>query len=84
MGYVLRTSGRHQIRLAVLAAEVFGLTSVPLRRRGDAWDAAHAALIPIWLSVALRHEASQRQRPTELQVSPIRCWPCQVTVYKLV
>ena len=30
MGYVLRTSGRHQIGLAVLAAGVFGLTSVPL------------------------------------------------------
>ena len=30
MGYVVRCSGRHQIGLAVLAACVFGLSSVPL------------------------------------------------------
>ena len=30
MGFVIRCSGRHQIALAVLAAGVFGLSSVPL------------------------------------------------------
>jgi hypothetical protein len=30
MGYVVRSSGRHQIALAVLSAAVFGLSSVPL------------------------------------------------------
>src|SRR5215204_571713 len=30
MGFVLRCSGRHQIALALLAAGVFGLSSVPL------------------------------------------------------
>jgi ABC-type multidrug transport system fused ATPase/permease subunit len=30
MGYVVRSSGRHQLALAVLSAAVFGLSSVPL------------------------------------------------------
>ena len=30
MGYVVRSSGRHQLALALLAAAVFGLSTVPL------------------------------------------------------
>src|SRR5471030_2289848 len=55
MGYVLRTSGRHQIGLAVLAAGVFGLTSVPLeiQRRivNDAINTAATETI-FWLALA--------------------------------
>ena len=55
MGYVLRTSGRHQIGLAVLAAGVFGLTSVPLeiQRRivNDAIKNGATATI-VWLALA--------------------------------
>jgi ABC-type multidrug transport system fused ATPase/permease subunit len=55
MGYVLRTSGRHQIGLAVLAAGVFGLTSVPLeiQRRivNDAIKNGATETI-VWLAIA--------------------------------
>lgn len=55
MGYVLRTSGRHQIGLAALAAGVFVLTSVPLelQRRivNDAIKSGATATI-VWLAVA--------------------------------
>jgi ABC-type multidrug transport system fused ATPase/permease subunit len=55
MGYVLRTSGPHQIGLAVLAAGVFGLTSVPLeiQRRivNDAIKNGATATI-VWLAIA--------------------------------
>src|SRR5471030_194119 len=55
MGYVLRTSGRHQIGLAVLAAGVFGLTSVPLeiQRRiiNDAIKNGATQTI-VWLALA--------------------------------
>ncbi|MBS0541056.1 MAG: ABC transporter ATP-binding protein [Proteobacteria bacterium] len=55
MGYVLRSSGVHQIGLAVLAAGVFGLTSVPLeiQRRivNDAIKNGATATI-LWLAAA--------------------------------
>jgi ABC-type multidrug transport system fused ATPase/permease subunit len=55
MGYVLRTSGRHQIGLALLAAGVFGLTSVPLeiQRRivNDAIKNGATETI-VWLAIA--------------------------------
>jgi len=55
MGYVLRTSGRHQIGLAVLAVGVFGLTSVPLeiQRRivNDAIKDGATSTI-VWLAIA--------------------------------
>ncbi len=55
MGYVLRSSGRHQIGLALLAAGVFGLTSVPLeiQRRivNDAIKDGATATI-LWLAAA--------------------------------
>ena len=55
MGYVLRTSGRHQIGLAVLAAGVFGLTSVPLEiQRRIVNDAIKngATQTIVWLALA--------------------------------
>jgi ABC-type multidrug transport system fused ATPase/permease subunit len=55
MGYVLRTSGRHQIGLAVLAVAVFGLTSVPLEiQRRIVNDAikSGATMTIVWLALA--------------------------------
>ena len=55
MGYVLRTSGHHQVGLAVLAVGVFGLTSVPLelQRRivNDAIKNGATSTI-VWLAIA--------------------------------
>jgi len=55
MGYVLRSSGHHQVGLAVLAVGVFGLTSVPLeiQRRivNDAIKNGATSTI-VWLAVA--------------------------------
>ena len=55
MGYVVRSSGRHQVALAVLSAAVFGLSSVPLelQRRvvNDAIKNGATETI-FWLAVA--------------------------------
>lgn len=55
MGFVMRCSGRHQIVLALLAAGVFGLSSVPLelQRRivNDAIKAGTVSTI-LWLAAA--------------------------------
>ena len=55
MGYVVRSSGRHQIALAVLSAAVFGLSSVPLelQRRvvNDAIENGATETI-LWLAIA--------------------------------
>ena len=55
MGYVLRSSGKHQLGLAVLAVGVFGLTSVPLeiQRRivNDAITNGATTTI-VWLAIA--------------------------------
>lgn len=54
MGYVVRYSGRHQIGLAMLAAGVFGLSSVPLElQRRIVNDAIKngAARTIIWLAI---------------------------------
>ncbi|MBN9085645.1 MAG: hypothetical protein J0J01_01945 [Reyranella sp.] len=55
MGYVLRTSGKHQLGLAALAVGVFGLTSVPLeiQRRivNDAIKNGATETI-VWLAIA--------------------------------
>lgn len=55
MGYVVRSSGRHQIALAVLSAAVFGLSSVPLelQRRvvNDAIKNGATETI-MWLAIA--------------------------------
>src|SRR5882757_11563657 len=55
MGYVVHSSGRHQIALAVLSAAVFGLSSVPLelQRRvvNDAIKNGATETI-MWLAIA--------------------------------
>src|ERR1043165_9052394 len=55
MGYVVRSSGRHQIGLGVLSAGVFGLSSVPLelQRRivNDAIKNGATETI-LWLAIA--------------------------------
>jgi len=54
MGYVVRSSGRHQIALAVLSAAVFGLSSVPLElQRRIVNDAIKngATKVILWLAV---------------------------------
>lgn len=55
MGYVVRCSGRHQVGLAVLAAAVFALSSVPLefQRRivNDAIKSGATEAI-VWLAIA--------------------------------
>src|SRR5260221_5768167 len=55
MGYVLRSSGRHQIALAALSAAVFALSSVPLElQRRIVNDAIKngATKVILWLAVA--------------------------------
>ena len=55
LGYVVRSSGRHQIGLAILSVAVFGLSSVPLelQRRivNDAIKQGAAETI-VWLAIA--------------------------------
>jgi ABC-type multidrug transport system fused ATPase/permease subunit len=54
MGYVVRSSGRHQIALAALSAAVFGLSSVPLElQRRIVNDAIKngATKVILWLAV---------------------------------
>jgi ABC-type multidrug transport system fused ATPase/permease subunit len=55
IGYVVRSSGRHQVALALLSAAVFGLSSVPLElQRRIVNDAIKngATSIIMWLAVA--------------------------------
>ena len=55
MGYVVRSSGRHQIALAVLSVAVFGLSSVPLelqRRIVNDAIARGATETILWIAVA--------------------------------
>lgn len=55
MGYVVRSSGRHQVALAALSAAVFGLSSVPLElQRRVVNDAIKNGAVEtiMWLAVA--------------------------------
>src|SRR4029453_16766349 len=55
IGYVVRSSGRHQIALALLSAAVFGLSSVPLElQRRIVNDAIKNGAIEtiLWLAAA--------------------------------
>lgn len=55
MGYVVRSSGRHQVALAALSAAVFGLSSVPLElQRRVVNDAIKNGAIEtiMWLAIA--------------------------------
>src|SRR5882757_2186508 len=54
MGYVVRSSGRHQIALALLSAAVFGLSTVPLElQRRIVNDAIKSGAIRtiLWLAI---------------------------------
>jgi hypothetical protein len=76
MGFVLRCSGRHQIALALLAAGVFGLSSVPLelQRRivNDAIKNGATETI-FWLAVAYAGVALVEQA-LKLALNIYRAW----------
>jgi ABC-type multidrug transport system fused ATPase/permease subunit len=85
MGYVLRSSGKHQIGLAVLAAGVFLLTSVPLeiQRRivNDAIKNGATATI-VWLAVAYAGVALLEQA-FKLALNVYRGWVSEDAVRTL-
>ena len=76
MGFVLRCSGRHQIALALLAAAVFGLSSVPLelQRRiiNDAIRSGATETI-FWLAAAYAGVALLEQA-LKLALNLYRAW----------
>ena len=76
MGFVLRCSGRHQIALALLAAGVFGLSSVPLelQRRivNDAIKSGATETI-FWLAAAYAGVALLEQA-LKLALNIYRAW----------
>jgi ABC-type multidrug transport system fused ATPase/permease subunit len=76
MGFVLRCSGRHQIALALLAAGVFGLSSVPLelQRRivNDAIKSGATETI-LWLAAAYAGVALLEQG-LKLALNLYRAW----------
>jgi ABC-type multidrug transport system fused ATPase/permease subunit len=85
MGYVLRTSGKHQIGLAALAAAVFCLTSVPLelQRRivNDAIKHGATATI-VWLALAYAGVALLEQA-FKLALNVYRGWVSEDAVRRL-
>ena len=85
MGYVVRCSGRHQIGLAVLAAGVFGLSSVPLelQRRivNDAIKNGAAETI-VWLALAYVGVALVEQG-LKLALNVYRSWVSEDAVRTL-
>ena len=76
MGFVLRCSGRHQMALAVLAAGVFGISSVPLelQRRivNDAIKTGATRTI-VWLAIAYAGVALVEQA-LKLALNIYRAW----------
>jgi ABC-type multidrug transport system fused ATPase/permease subunit len=85
MGYVVRCSGRHQIGLAVLAAAVFGLSSVPLElQRRIVNDAikSGATKIIIWLAIAYAGVALVEQG-LKLALNVYRAWVSEDAVRTL-
>jgi ABC-type bacteriocin/lantibiotic exporter with double-glycine peptidase domain len=85
MGFVLRCSGHHQIALAVLAAGVFGLASVPLelQRRivNDAIKNGATETI-FWLAVAYAGVALLEQA-LKLALNVYRAWVSEDAVRSL-
>jgi hypothetical protein len=76
MGFVLRCSGRHQIALALLAAGVFGLSSVPLElQRRIVNDAIRNGSIEtiLWLGAAYAGVALLEQA-LKLALNLYRAW----------
>jgi ABC-type multidrug transport system fused ATPase/permease subunit len=85
MGYVLRSSGKHQLGLAALAVGVFGLTSVPLeiQRRivNDAIKNGATETI-VWLAVAYAGVALLEQA-FKLALNVYRGWVSEDAVRTL-
>jgi ABC-type multidrug transport system fused ATPase/permease subunit len=85
MGYVMRCSARHQVGLAVLAAGVFGLSSVPLefQRRiiNDAIKSGATRTI-LWLAVAYAGVALLEQG-LKLALNVYRSWVSEDAVRSL-
>src|SRR5688572_28193541 len=85
MGYVVRSSGRHQLALAVLSAAVFGLSSVPLelQRRivNDAIKNGATETI-FWLAVAYAGVALLEQA-LKLALNVYRAWVSEDAVRSL-
>ncbi len=85
MGFVLRSSGRHQIALALLAAGVFGLSSVPLelQRRivNDAIKSGATEAI-FWLAAAYAGVALLEQA-LKLALNLYRAWVSENAVRSL-
>ena len=76
MGFVLRCSGRHQIALALLAAGVFGLSSVPLElQRRIINDAIKTGAVEsiLWLAIAYAGVALLEQG-LKLALNIYRAW----------
>jgi ABC-type multidrug transport system fused ATPase/permease subunit len=85
MGYVLRTSGKHQLGLAALAIGVFGLTSVPLEiQRRIVNDAIKngATTTIVWLAVAYAGVALLEQA-LKLALNVYRGWVSEDAVRTL-
>jgi ABC-type multidrug transport system fused ATPase/permease subunit len=82
MGFVIRCSGRHQIALALLAAGVFGLSSVPLelQRRivNDAIKNGATETI-FWLAVSYAGVALLEQA-LKLALNLYRAWVSEAAV----
>src|SRR5262249_31442062 len=85
MGYVVRSSGRHQVALAILSAAVFGLSSVPLelQRRivNDAIKSGATDTI-LWLAVAYAGVALLEQA-LKLALNVYRSWVSEDAVRTL-
>jgi ABC-type multidrug transport system fused ATPase/permease subunit len=85
MGYVVQSSGRHQIALAALSAAVFGLSSVPLelQRRivNDAIKSGATDTI-LWLAVAYGGVALLEQG-LKLVLNVYRSWVSEDAVRTL-
>jgi hypothetical protein len=85
MGYVLRTSGKHQLGLAALAAGVFLLTSVPLElQRRIVNDAIKngATTTIVWLAIAYAGVALLEQA-LKLALNVYRGWVSEDAVRTL-
>ena len=85
MGYVVRSSGRHQIALAILSAAVFGLSSVPLElQRRIVNDAIKngATQAILWLAAAFAGVALLEQL-LKLALNVYRGWVSEDAVRTL-
>ena len=85
MGYVVRCSGRHQIGLAVLAAGVFGLSSVPLELQRHIVDDAiksGTTMKIVWLAIAYAAVALIEQA-LKLALNIYRGWVSETSVRTL-